>query len=56
MANRHSGEFSWVSHNGDGQLGHNGEKEEGVGSTDCPIAVYNMCTVQEDFHFKTLAH
>ncbi len=25
MANRHSGEFKWISHNGDGQLSHNGD-------------------------------
>ncbi len=51
MANRHSGEFSWISHNGDGQLSHNGEKEGGEGfgvgvSFNCYFRQYK-CEVQK---------
>ena len=42
MANRHTVEFFWISHNGDGRLGHNGEKEGGR-----PIAAN---TVQRRFY------
>ncbi len=29
MANRHSGDFFWIGHNGDSEVSHNGEKTGG---------------------------